>query len=560
MSWLAALAVVAAAGVSCWQYWRWTHRRMLELAAKVPGPPALPILGNALIFMRNPGDILNKIEELYNIYGEYFKFWLGPDLNICVKNPTDIRALLTSNKVNQKGPLYEVLIPFIGYGILSGGPSWRNHRKIATPTYNKKSVEHFTPIFNKEAEHIALVLSRKDPNVSFDAYKDIVKCTTQSVNQTLLGLSKEDSQNLYRLDELVSQTRSMYDLIFSKMTRWWLQIPIIYWLTGRKSLQNYYIQLLDDFSSDIVKRRRQALELSTPDEECMGIVDRFILSGQMSEQEIKWDTITLFTTSQEAAAKMASGVLLILAHLPEWQDKVYHEMMEIVGGHGPVNSEQLKQMQYLDMVYKETLRYFAIAALIQRTVEEEITINEGKLTLPAGTSLVLPIHHLHRDPRYWEDPYKVMPERFLPENVKKRDPNAFVPFSLGPMDCLGRVYATALIKTIVVWVLRYVHLEPVGTLDNIKLNAAISVSAADGYNIRTRPRAQKNGSIRTNGRINVVVRVLRYVHLEPVGTLDNIKLNADISVSAADGYNIQTRPMEQKNGSIRKNGRINGLS
>lgn len=61
----------------------------------------------------------------------------------------------------------------------------------------------------------------------------------------------------------------------------------------------------------------------------------------------------------------------------------------------------------------------------------------GKLTLPVGTSLVIPIHDLHRDPQYWDDPGKVKPERFLPENVMKRDPNAFVPFSLGAMDCLG---------------------------------------------------------------------------------------------------------------------------
>ncbi|KAJ8712785.1 hypothetical protein PYW08_008089 [Mythimna loreyi] len=500
MVWLTALIVVAAAGLSFWQYWRWTHRRLLELAAKVPGPPTIPILGNALIFMVNARETLDEIQKLHKQYGDNFRFWLGPELNICVKNPTDIRTLLSSNKVNQKGPSYKFLQPFIGNGILAGGSKWRPHRKIATPSYNKKSVEYFTPIFNKEAEDIARVFCRKDPNVPFDAYKDVVICTTQCVNQTLMGLSKEDSLNLYRLDEMVGGTRGLYDLIFKKMTKWWLQIPLIYWLTSYKRLQNYYIKLLDDFSSDIVKRRRKALELSTPDEDCMGIVDRFILSKQMSEQEIKWDTTTLFTTSQEAAAKMASGVLMILAHLPDWQDKVYNEMMDIVGGDGPVTSEQLKQLQYLDMVYKESLRYFAIAALIQRTVEEEVTINEGTITLPVGTSLTLSIHPLHRDPRYWEEPDKVMPERFMPEKVKERDPNAFVPFSLGPMDCLGRVYATALIKTIVVWVLRYAYLEPAGSLDNVKLHYAISVSAAGGYNVRARPR-EGNRNLR-NGRIN----------------------------------------------------------
>uniref|UniRef100_A0A2H1WM88 SFRICE_027526 n=1 Tax=Spodoptera frugiperda TaxID=7108 RepID=A0A2H1WM88_SPOFR len=91
-------------------------------------------------------------------------------------------ALLTSNKVNQKGPLYEYLVPMIGYGILSGGPIWRSHRKIVTPSYNKKSVENFSPIFNREAEQLASVICQKDPKKSFNVYKDIVRFTTQSVN------------------------------------------------------------------------------------------------------------------------------------------------------------------------------------------------------------------------------------------------------------------------------------------------------------------------------------------------------------------------------------------
>ncbi|CAB3222104.1 unnamed protein product [Arctia plantaginis] len=489
MSWYTAVLSIAIAALAYWQYWRWAHRRMLELAAKVPGPPALPILGNALMFMVKPGEILNKISMLHKVYGQYFKFWLGPDLNICVKNPTDIRMLLTSNKVNQKGPLYDLMKPFIGSGILAGGSTWRKHRKIANPSYNKKAVEHFTHVFNAEAKQLAMELTQKDPKMIFEIYTDVVKFTTQSVTQTLMGLSKEESQNVYRMDEIVAATRDIYDLIFAKMTKWWLQIPLIYWVLGWKKTQNYFIKLINDFAGDIVRKRRKALEISTPDEESMGIVDRYILSGELSEQEIRWVTMTLFTTSQEAAAKVASGVLTFLSHLPEWQELVYNEIIEVLGPNGPVSSEQLKKLQYLDMVYKETLRCLSIAAMIQRTVEEEISINEGKLTLPAGTSLVIPIHHLHRDPQYWEDPWTIKPERFLPENVKKRDPNAFVPFSLGPMDCLGRVYATALVKTIIVWVLRYNRLEPAGSVEDLnKLHVGVSVSIADGYNVKVQPR------------------------------------------------------------------------
>ncbi|CAH0713648.1 unnamed protein product, partial [Brenthis ino] len=476
-----------------WVYWRYTRRRLLQLASLVPGPPALPVLGNALLFIAQPEEQLNKIAALLNTYGQYVKFWLGPDLNICVKNPSDIRFLLTSNKVNMKGPVYEFMASFIGRGILTGGPSWRLYRKIATPSYNKKSVMIFSEVFNREADELVNTLRNKNPEKIFDVYYDVVHQTTQCVCQTLMGLTKEESQNIKHLDEVVLKTQSLYGVIFSKMTKWWLHIPFIYWLTDIRKQEIYFRKILNEMTTDILDKRKKALYGNgfKANNDSMGIVDRFILEG-LNDAEIKLQTFTLFTTSQEASAKITSTVLLFMAHLPEWQEKVYNEITEVVGFHDDITEDHLKKLQNLDLVYKEALRYMSIAALIQRTVEEEITINDGKITLPAGTSLVIPIHELHRDPQYWDEPYKIKPERFLPENMNNRDPNAFVPFSLGSMDCLGRVYATALIKTLVVKVIRELHLEADGKIEDLELHIAISVKFSKGYNLRVRPRRTEN--------------------------------------------------------------------
>ncbi|KOB76460.1 Uncharacterized protein OBRU01_05927, partial [Operophtera brumata] len=211
-----------------------------------------------------------------------------------------------------------------------------------------KSVQNYTSVFNEEADCLAKVLCSKDPTVAINVYVDVVETTTQ-----------------------------IYRQIFEKMTLWWLQIPVIYWLVGAKKTEDHYLRIIDEFSSDVVRRRQRCLQEAVGDEETLGVVDRYIISEELSEQEIKWETFSLFTTSQEASAKIASGVLMFLAHLPEWQDRVYNEIIEILGPQdSPVSSEQVKQLKYLDMVYMETLRYFSIAAMIQRTVEEEITINE----------------------------------------------------------------------------------------------------------------------------------------------------------------------------------------
>jgi len=94
-----------------------------------------------------------------------------------------------------------------------------------------------------------------------------------------------------------------------------------------------------------------------------------------------------------------------------------------------------------DSVFYETLRLFPPVHDIPKMAAEDTTLtvsnaNGGKTTfpIPSGTYIELHVAGLHHNPRYWKDPHKFMPERFLGDWPK----DAFIPFSLGARACLGR--------------------------------------------------------------------------------------------------------------------------
>ena len=57
--------------------------------------------------------------------------------------------------------------------------------------------------------------------------------------------------------------------------------------------------------------------------------------------------------------------------------------------------------------------------------------------MPKDSIAVIAAWKLHRDGKYWHDPLKFDPNRFLPEEVAKRHQYCYVPFSGGPRNCIG---------------------------------------------------------------------------------------------------------------------------
>ncbi len=68
-------------------------------------------------------------------------------------------------------------------------------------------------------------------------------------------------------------------------------------------------------------------------------------------------------------------------------------------------------IEYLDMVLQEILRIYPVGNVLGRMCNKTTTI--GGVTFPKGAMAVFPLQLLHHDQRFWHDPEKFDPTRYI---------------------------------------------------------------------------------------------------------------------------------------------------
>ncbi|CAD7083951.1 unnamed protein product [Hermetia illucens] len=104
------------------------------------------------------------------------------------------------------------------------------------------------------------------------------------------------------------------------------------------------------------------------------------------------------------------------------------------------------------MVISETLRKWPPAIAADRVCNKSYLIGdkEGEgVKLYPGDVISIPIVGLHQDPDYFPNPDKFDPERFSPENKDQIQPFTYLPFGVGPRNCIGSRFVLMETKAII---------------------------------------------------------------------------------------------------------------
>ncbi|KAL1449459.1 hypothetical protein WDU94_001963 [Cyamophila willieti] len=212
----------------------------------------------------------------------------------------------------------------------------------------------------------------------------------------------------------------------------------------------------------------------------------------MSHDELVSEVITIIFAGMDTT-KVANNIILIMLALhPKIQEEVYDEIQTVIGTNPSLapTYDQLQELQLLTRVIKESLRLFPSAPVIGRQAEEEIKVDG--YVIPKGAGIYVPIYcGIHRDPRFWPNPDRFDPDRFLPSEVAKRNPNAYLPFSIGQRNCIGHKYAMLQMKVTISTILRRYRILPGDTctrIEHIRWEICVTMALLPGNDIKLEPR------------------------------------------------------------------------
>ncbi|CAE1174216.1 Cytochrome P450 2J1,Cytochrome P450 2J2,Cytochrome P450 2D17,Cytochrome P450 2D10,Cytochrome P450 2C54,Vitamin D 25-hydroxylase,Cytochrome P450 2K1,Cytochrome P450 2D1,Cytochrome P450 2B11,Cytochrome P450 2K4,Cytochrome P450 2A12,Cytochrome P450 2J6,Cytochrome P450 2D16,Cytochrome P450 2F2,Cytochrome P450 2D4,Steroid 17-alpha-hydroxylase/17,20 lyase,Cytochrome P450 2A13 [Acanthosepion pharaonis] len=163
-------------------------------------------------------------------------------------------------------------------------------------------------------------------------------------------------------------------------------------------------------------------------------------SESCSEVNIFRTIVDLFTAGSETTATSLLWGFLYLTKYPKIQHQCREEIQKLTGFSRMVTMADKNELPFVNATILEVQRIGAVAAVGgPHVAEEDITL--GGFDLPKGTTVQFMIGAVQNDPRYWDNPEKFLPERWLTKDNKIIKKDAFLPFSWGPRSCLGEPLA-----------------------------------------------------------------------------------------------------------------------
>lgn len=397
----------------------------------IPTPMRFPVLGH--LPMLTARGMLPTIEAWRREHGDFFRLCIGKRSLFVALHPDAVEQILLTDKDSYgKRATYDMMRLLVGDGILtSEGELWRRERRIAQPAFNRGSVAalagKMTAVTARTLDDWSRRLRVGD---ELDVYAELLPLAMEIIGETLFSLDLRG-----RVGASAHAFTVALDQLSARGNR--LMQPPLHWPTPGNLRLRRALRTLDDVVFDIIDRRRRAGALG--DDLLAAYLNARDERGEpLDPRLVRDEVITFFLAGHETTAIALAWTFHALGSRPAITDRLLAEV-DALGGRVPTADDVHTALPFTRAVFQEALRLYPPVWSNGRDIVADTELAGHRV--PAGERVIWLPYLMHRDPRFWDDPERFDPERFLSGHGQPRHKLAYMPFSVGPRMCIGNHFS-----------------------------------------------------------------------------------------------------------------------
>jgi len=278
----------------------------------------------------------------------------------------------------------------------------------------------------------------------------------------------------------------------STMGDWYSHMP---WGAPKQLKENkaHVKELVDAAVANIVKTRgTEELPIEDAALKASCIVDYLVRAtdpdGKKLPEKYR-SNATLVTVGAGfiTTASLLSWILYSLVTYTGNQERLLQELVDHdVKSDTKWTPDLANDLPFLGILIKETQRRHNPSYQPGRTALADVII-PGGYRIPAESVMIVAIHHIHNNPKVWDDPAKFDPDRWNTDKVKNRHKTAYVPFAAGPRMCIGFNFALEEVRVIISMLIYRYQFERVGN-DPIEYDPSFQLIRPMNFFVKAKKR------------------------------------------------------------------------
>ncbi|XP_072749241.1 cytochrome P450 9e2-like [Anoplolepis gracilipes] len=360
--------------------------------------------------------------------------------------------------------------PLFGKNLLSlRGDQWRDVRTLLSPSFTSSKMRTMFQLMSECAvsfsEYLVKVPSEKRTMEMRDIFS---RYTTDVIATCAFGIrvdSMRDSNNDFftfgRKATDFGKSALIKILMYQHMP-WLLRLLNLKLINDRTNA--FFINLI----SDSIKIRDEK-NIIRPDmlQLMMDSRGKREPGKELTILDMTSQAFVFFLGGFDSSSTLMSFLAYEIAVNPHIQEKLHNEIDKVLKDtNGQPSYEAVNGMTYLNAAINETLRMYPPQLMTDRLCTKDFelppTVPGAKpFLVKAGMLIWISFYGLQHDPKYFPEPEKFKPERFLDENKGSEcNFNAYYPFGLGPRMCIGNRFALLETKVMLFHLLAYCDLKP----------------------------------------------------------------------------------------------------